>query len=77
MIARAASFAWNICPFDCIHMTEDPTHTGTGHYKVAEVVAAECVACRLCEIVCDKDDDHRAERAHHRAAMLPHQLEKH
>ena len=58
-------------------MTEDPTHTGAGHYKVAEVVAAECVACRLCEIVCDKDAIIVPNAPTHRAAMLPHQLEKH
>ena len=70
-------FCVDICPFDCIHMTEDPTHTGSGHYKVAEDVAAECVACRLCEIVCDKDAIIVPNAPTHRAAMLPHQLEKH
>jgi NAD-dependent dihydropyrimidine dehydrogenase PreA subunit len=44
---------------------------------VAEVVAEECVACRLCEIVCDKDAIIVPNAPTHRAAMLPHQLEKH
>jgi Na+-translocating ferredoxin:NAD+ oxidoreductase subunit B len=70
-------FCVDICPFDCIYMKEDPTHTGAGHYKVAEVVAEECVACRLCEIVCDKDAIIVPNAPTHRAAMLPHQLEKH
>jgi Pyruvate/2-oxoacid:ferredoxin oxidoreductase delta subunit len=70
-------FCVDICPFDCIHMTADPTGTGAGHYRVAEVVADECVACRLCEIVCDKDAIVVPNAPTHRAAMMPHQLERH
>jgi NAD-dependent dihydropyrimidine dehydrogenase PreA subunit len=35
------------------------------------------VACRLCEIVCDKDAIIVPNAPTHRAAMMPHQLEKH
>ena len=53
-LCTACEFCIDICPFDCIHLVDDPL-AETSHYKLAEVDAAPCVSCRLCETVCDKD----------------------
>jgi MinD superfamily P-loop ATPase len=36
-------------------MVEPNDETLANHYKIAEVEKNKCVACRLCESVCDKD----------------------
>src|SRR5437588_445480 len=43
------------CPFECIGMIEPQDETVANHYKIAFVEKNKCVACRLCESVCDKD----------------------
>jgi len=71
----ACEFCIDICPFDCISLISDPTKP-ENHYKVAFVEAKECVSCRLCEIVCDKDAIVVPNATTFLAPLFPHQLEK-
>ena len=54
-LCTGCEFCVDICPFECIKMVEPQDETVANHYKIAFVEKAKCVACRLCESVCDKD----------------------
>src|SRR5881296_2809506 len=54
-LCTGCEFCVDICPFECIHMIEPNDETVANHYKIAFVEKNKCVACRLCESVCDKD----------------------
>jgi electron transport complex protein RnfB len=54
-LCTGCEFCVDICPFECIAMVDAHDETIANHYKVALVDKAKCVACRLCESVCDKD----------------------
>jgi electron transport complex protein RnfB len=54
-LCTGCEFCVDICPFECIAMVAANDETIANHYKIAEVDQKKCVACRLCESVCDKD----------------------
>ena len=69
----ACEYCVDICPFDCITLEPDP-RTPAGHFKIAVVNEKDCVSCRLCEIVCDKDAIYVPNPVTNLAAMLPQQV---
>ena len=73
-LCTGCEFCVDICPFECIKMIDAEDETIANHYKIAFVEKNKCVACRLCESVCDKDAIWVPNPVTNLAAMLPQQV---